>query len=1032
MKTLNQVCIPRKSVFDESKRDDVLELTDLIQNRIDPNEFFEENFVTDGMKLLVETAFKRFHGKSASGLIKLTQSMGGGKTHNMISLALLSKYPEVRKKVLGDMFKDSYLGEIKVVGFTGRESDAEFGIWGAIADQLGKKDQLKDYYSPLQAPGQTAWVNLLKGQPLLILLDELPPYLENAKSKAIGDSNLSVVTITALANLFNALGKEELSNVCVVVSDLKATYESGSEQLQSTFKELEGEVNRSALNIEPVGTNSDDVYNILRKRLFESVATDDEITIIANGYKNAVLEAKQMGYTNTSPEQIFIGIKDSYPFHPSLKDLYARFRENPGFQQTRGLIRLTRVIVSQIYTNGKAEKKYLINPYDMDLNDTNMLAQIKSIKPSLTNAISHDIEANGKGVAEIIDNELGETNMSDLSKLILVASLADVPNAILGLSEQETIGYLAEPNKDITRIKKALQEFTIKAWYIYSTDSGRLYFQNTKNMIAELNTLIESYDNDTAKKELRRFLADKFKPTRNVCYQNVEIFPAIDEIKLDQDKVTLVLFEPNPKSNTLSKELQDFYEYTKYKNRVMFLSGNKDTMDKLLQSSKEYKGMQKIIAQMDSDKVAKNNPHYQQALDRLDNIELNILAAARETFSKIHYPAARGLISADFLMEYKENKYDGEEQIIATLTQRKKFETEVSSDTFRKKCEDRLFTQKEMRFIDIKERAAINGLWQWHIQGALEALKDEMINKDIWRENGGYLQKGPFIEKTEISIQEKDRNMETGEVTLKIINRYGDKVYYDIDGVPTPASAEVKDLNNFKTKELKLNFICIDSTGQNETGEVYSWSNKIELKYREFNRGNNRYIELKSIPNAKIKYTTDGSNPKEHGGVYDDEFIIPHNCSHILAIAENSGIESNLLTIKIDKVAAGSGTIKIDKNKPLIVKKSVRINQTSDVYREIEMLKKHNVLISDVSTYLSTDGDSEKWIEIVIGKSTLINPSQLEEQINNLRESFLSGNKVEVTLDYHQAHYESGQKFLDMVADKRLTLENFDEQEINQ
>ena len=96
------------------------------------------------------------------------------------------------------------------------------------------------------------------------------------------------------------------------------------------------------------------------------------------------------------------------------------------------------------------------------------------------------------------------------------------------------------------------------------------------------------------------------------------------------------------------------------------------------------------------------------------------------------------------------------------------------------------------------------------------------------------------------------------------------------------------------------------------------------------------------------------------------------------------------------------------------------------------MLKKHNVLISDVSTYLSTDGDSEKWIEIVIGKSTLINPSQLEEQINNLRESFLSGNKVEVTLDYHQAHYESGQKFLDMVADKRLTLENFDEQEIKQ
>ena len=90
-------------------------------------------------------------------------------------------------------------------------------------------------------------------------------------------------------------------------------------------------------------------------------------------------------------------------------------------------------------------------------------------------------------------------------------------------------------------------------------------------MIAQLNTLIESYDNDTAKKQLRGFLASKFKPSKNICYQNIEIFPAIDEIKLDQDKVTLVLFEPNPKSNGLSKELQDFYDYIEYKNRIMFL-----------------------------------------------------------------------------------------------------------------------------------------------------------------------------------------------------------------------------------------------------------------------------------------------------------------------------------------------------------------------------------------------------------------------------------------------------------------------------
>jgi predicted AAA+ superfamily ATPase len=81
-------------------------------------------------------------------LIKLTQSMGGGKTHNMIALGLLAKYPEFRARIMGDRFKDSHLGKIKVVAFTGRESDAPYGIWGAIAEQLGKKEVFKDYYSP--------------------------------------------------------------------------------------------------------------------------------------------------------------------------------------------------------------------------------------------------------------------------------------------------------------------------------------------------------------------------------------------------------------------------------------------------------------------------------------------------------------------------------------------------------------------------------------------------------------------------------------------------------------------------------------------------------------------------------------------------------------------------------------------------------------------------------------------------------------------------------------------------------------------
>jgi hypothetical protein len=140
----------------------VLDLTDLVEDRIHPKDFFRENWRTDGMKRLLREAFRRVDGASQQGVYVLSQAMGGGKTHNMIALGLLAKHTELRQKVMSDLYSPKYNGEIRVVAFTGRESDAPFGVWGAIAEQLEKRDAFKSYYSPLTAPGQTAWVNLLR------------------------------------------------------------------------------------------------------------------------------------------------------------------------------------------------------------------------------------------------------------------------------------------------------------------------------------------------------------------------------------------------------------------------------------------------------------------------------------------------------------------------------------------------------------------------------------------------------------------------------------------------------------------------------------------------------------------------------------------------------------------------------------------------------------------------------------------------------------------------------------------------------
>lgn len=180
--------------------------------------FFEENHVTEGMKTLLTEAFKRLEGTSdnAAGAFLLSQSMGGGKTHNLIALGLLARHPKYRDQVMGSFHKTELRGTVRVVSFNGRQANTPFGLWGEITDQLNRRDVFRALYSPLLPPSPKDWTELLRGEPTLILLDELPPYFEAIRAISAGATSLDTITTTALANLLIAVAGSQLPNVCVV------------------------------------------------------------------------------------------------------------------------------------------------------------------------------------------------------------------------------------------------------------------------------------------------------------------------------------------------------------------------------------------------------------------------------------------------------------------------------------------------------------------------------------------------------------------------------------------------------------------------------------------------------------------------------------------------------------------------------------------------------------------------------------------------------------------------------------------------
>lgn len=1031
--SLKSSCVPRQSVFDRARRDVVLDLGDFLSGKLDEQagaRFYDENFVTAGMKLLITKAFDRLQGRrDQSATFLLSQAMGGGKTHSMLALGLLARYPSLRSRLGGDF----HLGTapIRVIGFDGRQSDYPFGLWGALAEQVGKKDLFAALYSPLQAPGVSSWINLLKGEPTIILLDELPPYFNQALGKAIGASNLAEITTTALSNLFVAANKEELSNIVIVISDLSSTAytsSSGSVGINSALDNLKSETGRSALPIEPVATQGDEVYHILRTRLFTKLPDLFVRERVAVSYAEVVKKAKQMDLTAANPETYVTELRESYPFHFSLRDLYGRFKANPGFQQTRGLLRMMRVVVATLWEKGAADSISLIHPYDIDLNDPDTYSEFSTINPSLNEAVRLDIANNGASHAEELDRKLGGTQAQDVAKLIYVASLANIPGALTGLQGTEVIAWLCRPDRDIARIRTdVLEQLPNEAWYLHLSNDGRLYFKNVRNLAAQLHSMVGGYNRENKVRELRSYLEELFKPNLRDVYQECRVLPSWEEVNISSDKVTLIVTEPYAKANhehLLHPEWLSFYEQVEYKNRMLFLSGDRDTLEDVLKNAALYRAINAIIKEQDTEELPARDPQRLEAQKSLDKIRLGLRSAVQQTFSLVIFPSSGGLRSETIRLDFENNNYDAERQIKQTLIGVQKFTEEAPSENLIEKIRGRLFDgQNPVIWAEVKKRAAIKSTWQLHHPRLLDDAKTEALRRGIWREEGqGSVRCGPFPRQaTSVHVRLKNRDETTGKAILEIQPIGGTKVVYEIGGgIPTAASEPVPDYSAFETGELIVKFLCIDEgTTPAPNGDPVVWNNRITLRNRVFSQGADSFCELIAVPEADIFYTTDGSDPKARGVPYAGAFPLPPATRIVQAYATKHGIESDIMRRDIE---AGKEKRELDPNKALVWKTHHRyLNcQTVEAYQLLSRLVQFKARAEKIELYYYfPDGGEE--LHYIASEPAMKSGDELLGILNHIAELQPQGN---VNLSIQRIHFERAQDFLDWKNEDKIAVQD--------
>lgn len=996
-KMANNIAIlikPKKAIFDPTQWDAPFEISQLRDNPAQLSNFFEDNFTTENMKRLFAAAFKRFEGNSEQFLVKLTQTMGGGKTHNMIALGLLAKNPALRPKNLKPYYDYTIKEEVEVLVFSGRENKTT--IAEVLAKQLGKEQLFADIINNLEAPAPGEWISLLQGKPTLILLDELPPYFKYAATVPLGVGTLADRTTTAISNLLIALSKPELKNVCLVISTLEKAYQEGNERVSQALSDAAGEINRVPLiNLEPVQMNSDDIYAILRKKIFEDIdLTDKAIDEIAELYAKELETAKQAGINILAPHSIKEEIKKSYPFHPCIKELYARFSQNQNFQQTRGVIRLMKKIVADLFNTNKANEIFLIGAHDYNLSNPDIAEEIVNINDKLKNAIDHDITRDGGGsIAEKFDAEKNTTAANDFLKLSLIASLSNVPNADVGLSESETVKYLARPNANYmvaSVIVDTAKPLLTLAWYLHENNEGKLFIKDVQNLNAKINSYSQNLSVEQIRDYLKQKLEELFKPETKDCYQDVVVFPNLSNLRITQDRVSLIIYPPQS-SAQLHPDLQRFYDSDEYQNRMIFLSGQQTSMATLESVGREMLAIKRIVEDYDKQGTAKNDPNYRDAQSRLEVRISNMLMAAQSTFTWLYYPHSDGITGVSFRMQFTGNQYKGEEQIRRTLRDEQKFEDDIfqlESDIFRQKVEARLFSTNPILWSEILRKAGSTPAWQFTPPDALQKLKVKAVREGKWRElEGNRVQKGPFPpEQTEVFIKRISRDSNTGVVILDITPKHGDRIHVEFNGNPaTAASLIVDEPSRYETSEMQLSFLCTDSTGKNQTGNPASWQNTIDLKYEFYNDGTTQKCKLKAVPDAPIHYTTNGDNPIDNGGLYDSPFSV-EGVKIVKAVAQKQGVTSRteeLLVPSTGGAGGGGGTPPkvIDPLKPLTWNVRLKFDDNASAYDFFRNLKDigATAICPDLNVQVA-----ENWIRLNTESKMQMGGEQLESFSNQL------------------------------------------------
>jgi len=1011
MKTVRDACQLQPNALSIKLSDQIEQLDELISTEGDGKAFFDKTFITQGMQDLVSEGIARLAGASAQAIFHLKQAMGGGKTHLLVGFGLLARHQALRKTYCAGMAHSTDFGSAKIAAFNGRNNPAHY-FWGEIANQLGKGDQFKAFWtSGPKSPDEKDWLNLFEGdEPILILLDEMPPYFHYLDTQKVGNGTVADIATRAFANLMTAAGKKK--NVCVVVSDLAAAYDSGARLINRALEDARSELGRQERSITPVDLAANEIYDILRKRLFKVLPGKAEIGDIADSFGRKLEEAAKSKTANRGAEAIADEIIATYPFHPRLKNVIALFKENEQFKQTRGLIELVSRLLRSVWDRS-VNDVYLIGPQHFDLGIPEVRDKLTEIS-GMRDVIAKDLwDAQQSAHAQVIDLETGKEAATQIGTLLLTASLSTAINAVKGLTREEMVECLVSPLREPSDFLAAFEELEKIAWYVHHTPEGRYYFDRQENLTKLLQSLAHDAPQNQVDDLIRHRLKEMFKASRKTCYDDVLPLPKLEDVA-DRVRKGRVLLVVSPDTQIPPEEVQKFFGGLSQKNNICVLTGDKTALGSVEKAARQF-----FAAQKADGRIPKGHPQRDDLERKQQSYEQDFNSTILNLFDKVLFPIQRSgkvaqLAAKPLDMTRDATKpFNGEEQIEKTLTSnplKLYLDVEKDFDAVRDKAQDLLWpeNQDETRWSDAADRYAEQAGMPWLPPRGLDTLKSIACNRGLWEDlNNGYITKSPKKKRTSAQVIAEPELGDEGKVRLRVNPQNAGpapRIYYAEDSQVSESSQHLKDLV-FTSSALRVNFLVCDPSGQYETGDPVTWSNTLVLRNKLSEQDGKRTVELFVAPKGGIRYTLDGSEARE-GTEYDGPVAIGDGDILLRVFAESDGLEAKS---EFRFPAKGKKGVQIDDVKPgrLISRTGRKLDSRSKTFQGLKQAAEKSATFEGIAL---TVGQGNQMIAVNVG-DIAVEAQFVEALLSKVLEKFTPDTPV--TMTFRKGNFSSGHDIKD-------------------